>query len=407
MDKHPKMRAKMRFRNDEKGSTTDEPVPKSTKTVENCILKKPGPPVKAQRVSEPTDVNRLTTHRQDHPQEEDFNSINRPLTRDFGNNQDNADWVTFPLYPSGQTSMALNADNAIPQVFSVKDMPRSFNCNLSSEAPFSKINNQPISETYFPIVTHQPIRAASEINREPISEASVQINTRGLNFTQPPSGAESEVPRSQNRKVSIKRPMNAFFLWSKIHRAAVSKANPNASNCDISVQLGLEWHKLSEDQKKPYYEEARRIMAQHMEKYPDWVYKPCRVKNKHSASRRPSVVPATQICTPMILTWTQRPNPYPEPLTSAREQNSLSSSANINQAMEMQHGFLNTDQCPLSAPQCIFSADLHMTGQQFYPAESMPCSSSSSYLIDLMSHYEDLRHEVPVQNCEYCLYYDN
>lgn len=62
--------------------------------------------------------------------------------------------------------------------------------------------------------------------------------------------------------------MNAFFLWSKIHRPALSKANPNASNCDISVQLGLEWHKLSEEQKKPYYEEARRIMAQHMEKYP-------------------------------------------------------------------------------------------------------------------------------------------
>ncbi len=70
------------------------------------------------------------------------------------------------------------------------------------------------------------------------------------------------------QKVSIKRPMNAFFLWSKIHRPALSKANPNASNCEISVQLGLEWHKLSEEQKKPYYEEARRIMAQHMEKYP-------------------------------------------------------------------------------------------------------------------------------------------
>lgn len=64
--------------------------------------------------------------------------------------------------------------------------------------------------------------------------------------------------------------MNAFFLWSKIHRTALSKANPNASNCEISVQLGLEWHKLSEEQKKPYYEEARRIMAQHMEKYPGY-----------------------------------------------------------------------------------------------------------------------------------------
>uniref|UniRef100_A0A8C1VQI5 Transcription factor SOX-30 n=1 Tax=Cyprinus carpio TaxID=7962 RepID=A0A8C1VQI5_CYPCA len=398
MDKHPKLRAKKRFRNDEKGSTTDEPVPKCAKTEEKLILKKPGPPaVKSQRVSEPTEVNSLTTHRQYHPQDEGFNSINSPLTGDLGIKQDSAEWDTFPLYPSGQTSMVLTADNAIPQFFSFKDMPQSFNCNLSSEAP--------ISETYFPIVTHQPISAASVINREPISEASVQINTRGLSFTQPPSGTESEVARSQNKTVSIKRPMNAFFLWSKIHRPALSKANPNASNCDISVQLGLEWHKLSEEQKKPYYEEARRIMAQHMEKYPDWVYKPCREKKKHSVSRRPPVVPATQISTPFILTWAQRPNPYPEPLTSARGQSSLNSPANINQAMEMQQGFINTDQCPLSAPRCIFSADLHMTGQQFYPAESIPCSSSSSHLIDFMSHYEDLRQEAPVQNCEYCLHY--
>lgn len=181
MDKHPKLRAKKRFRNDEKGSTTDEPVPKCAKTEEKLILKKPGPPaVKAQRVSEPTEVNSLTTHRQYHPQDEGFNSINSPLTGDLGIKQDSAEWDTFPLYPSGQTSMLLTADNAIPQFFSFKDMPQSFNCNLSSEAP--------ISETYFPIVTHQPISAASVINREPISEASVQINTRGLSFTQPPFG---------------------------------------------------------------------------------------------------------------------------------------------------------------------------------------------------------------------------
>ncbi len=196
MDKHPKMRAKKRFRDDEKGSTADEPVPKCAKTEENCILKKPGPPVtipaaRAPRASEPTEVNSLTTHRRD----EAFNSINRSLTGDLGIKQDNADWVPFPLYPSVQTSMvqttdnALSSFNAISQVFSVKDTPQSFNWNLYSEAPFPVINHQPINEAYFPNVTHQPISAAYVINREPISEASVQINTEVLNFSQPPSGA--------------------------------------------------------------------------------------------------------------------------------------------------------------------------------------------------------------------------
>uniref|UniRef100_A0A8C3NJG5 Uncharacterized protein n=1 Tax=Geospiza parvula TaxID=87175 RepID=A0A8C3NJG5_GEOPR len=51
------------------------------------------------------------------------------------------------------------------------------------------------------------------------------------------------------------RPMNAFMVWARIHRAAVAKANPGANNAEISVQLGLEWSKLTEEQKQPYYEE--------------------------------------------------------------------------------------------------------------------------------------------------------
>ncbi|XP_050949322.1 transcription factor Sox-19a [Labeo rohita] len=415
MDKHPKMRAKTRFRNGEKGSRTDEQVPECVKTEENCVLKKPHVvstcAVKAQRVREPTQVNSLTTHRQDHPQHEDLNS----LTGDLGIEQDDADWKMFPVYPSDQTSVsnsdnALSSFNAISHGFSVKHTPQSFDWNLSGEVPFQNINHQPISMDYFPILTDQPISAASVINREPISEASVQINTQGLNFTQSPSGAESEVARSRNKKKSIKKPMNAYFLWSKIHRPILSKANPKASNCAISVQLGIEWNKLSEEQKKPYYEESHRIMAQHMEKYPDWDCQPRKVIKKRSeASRRPPVVPVTQISSPFTLTWAQRSNPYPESLTSVGNitgQSSLNSPANMNQAMEMQHSLINTDQHLLSAPHCILSGNLHMTGLQFYPPESMPCSSYSSHFTDVMSHYDDLRHEVSVLNCEYS-HYDN
>ncbi|KAK2873065.1 hypothetical protein Q8A67_022962 [Cirrhinus molitorella] len=410
MDKHPKMRAKKTFRNDEKVSTTDEPVPKCVKTEENCVLKKPGPPVttcavKALRVSEPTQVDSLTTHRQDHLtlQHEDLNWISRPLTGDFGIEQDNADWInfTFPVSTSmSTTDNAIYAFNAISQDFSVKDTSQLFNCNLSIELPFPNINHQPISEASFPIVNHQPISATSLKQREPISEASVQISTQGLNLTQPPSGAESEVARSRN-KAYIKKPMNAFLLWSKIHRPTLSKANPNASNCEISVQLGIEWRKLSEEQKKPYYEESRRIKAQHMEKYPDWDYQPPKVIKKPSPFRRPPVIPAPQISSPFTLTWAQISNPYPESLTSVRGLSTLNSTANITQAMEMQQGVINTDQHLLSAPHCCFSANPHMTGPQFCPAESIPCLSYSSHLNDFMSHYEDLRH------CEYCLHDDN
>ncbi|MGL5102346.1 MAG: hypothetical protein ACRC6N_07360 [Plesiomonas sp.] len=46
--------------------------------------------------------------------------------------------------------------------------------------------------------------------------------------------------------------MNAFLVWSKIHRPIFCKANPNRSNKEISVLLGLEWSKLGHEEKAAY-----------------------------------------------------------------------------------------------------------------------------------------------------------
>ncbi|XP_053575642.1 transcription factor SOX-30 [Bombina bombina] len=85
----------------------------------------------------------------------------------------------------------------------------------------------------------------------------------------------------KDRDGHIKRPMNAFMVWAKIHRPTLAKANPTANNSEISVQLGLEWSKLNEEQKKPYYEEAQKIKKKHIEEFPGWVYQPKIGKKKH------------------------------------------------------------------------------------------------------------------------------
>lgn len=77
-----------------------------------------------------------------------------------------------------------------------------------------------------------------------------------------------DTPFSKTKSGRVKRPMNAFMVWARIHRAAVAKANPGANNAEISVQLGLEWSKLTEDQKQPYYEEANKIKLRHREEFP-------------------------------------------------------------------------------------------------------------------------------------------
>lgn len=62
--------------------------------------------------------------------------------------------------------------------------------------------------------------------------------------------------------------MNAFMVWAKMQRPMFCRANPKVSMTKVSVLLGLEWKKLPEDQKKPYYDEARRIQAQHRQMHP-------------------------------------------------------------------------------------------------------------------------------------------
>lgn len=62
--------------------------------------------------------------------------------------------------------------------------------------------------------------------------------------------------------------MNAYMVWARIHRPILAKANPAVSNADISVQLGLEWSKLTEEQKQPYYDEALKIKRKHEAEFP-------------------------------------------------------------------------------------------------------------------------------------------
>ncbi|XP_078669757.1 uncharacterized protein LOC144910468 isoform X1 [Branchiostoma floridae x Branchiostoma belcheri] len=97
-------------------------------------------------------------------------------------------------------------------------------------------------------------------------------------------------PIEQARESHVKRPMNAFMVWARIHRPALARSHPRANNADISCQLGEKWsHELTNEDKKPYYEEACRLKSLHKKDHPGWVYQPRPVKRKKMASP-PSVL---------------------------------------------------------------------------------------------------------------------
>ncbi|XP_049586216.1 transcription factor SOX-4b [Syngnathus scovelli] len=111
----------------------------------------------------------------------------------------------------------------------------------------------------------------------PLSPGSTASSTAGDNpaWCKTPSG-------------HIKRPMNAFMVWSQIERRKIMEQSPDMHNAEISKRLGKRWKLLRDSDKIPFIQQAERLRLKHMADYPDYKYRP-RKKVKSSASKPGSV----------------------------------------------------------------------------------------------------------------------
>lgn len=95
------------------------------------------------------------------------------------------------------------------------------------------------------------------------------------------AGKEPQSPMSK-KDPKIRRPMNAFMIFSKRHRALVHQQHPNQDNRTVSKILGEWWYALKQDEKTKYHELASEVKEAHFKAHPEWKW--CSKDRRKSSS---------------------------------------------------------------------------------------------------------------------------
>ncbi|XP_053987624.1 transcription factor Sox-9-B-like isoform X1 [Hylaeus volcanicus] len=119
---------------------------------------------------------------------------------------------------------------------------------------------------------------------EKISAAVTKV-LQGYDWTLVPVATKGS---GDKRAAHVKRPMNAFMVWAQAARRILADQYPQLHNAELSKTLGKLWRLLTDNDKKPFIEEADRLRVIHKREHPDYKYQPRRRKQNGPSGREGS-----------------------------------------------------------------------------------------------------------------------
>ncbi|KAJ5738332.1 hypothetical protein N7493_001487 [Penicillium malachiteum] len=88
------------------------------------------------------------------------------------------------------------------------------------------------------------------------------------------------------RPGKIPRPMNSWILYRQHHHRAVSDANPNLPNTEISKIIAAQWRDEPDATRLEWRELSEKMKAEHARAHPDYQYSPRRPGEKRTRRSR-------------------------------------------------------------------------------------------------------------------------
>jgi transcription factor SOX4 (SOX group C) len=152
--------------------------------------------------------------------------------------------------------------------------------------------------------SNQQLDENSTLIGDNLSESISSNNGGGNGFGSMKIDPKSRTPYSDATQCKksvtshVKRPMNAFMVWSQIERRRINELDPDIHNAEISKRLGARWKMLDKEARKPFVDEAERLRLLHLQEYPDYKYRPKKKAKKSSSSTENQNETITTIPTP-------------------------------------------------------------------------------------------------------------